>query len=120
MHDLEEIRTQWAREVGQRIKRAREARGMTQDQIAQILSGDLLGTGPPKKARVSHWERGKREVSAWDLLLLSRILGVSLDHLLGHLAVGASLPALPRQDRASVFVRTLREAEKSRRRARKP
>jgi transcriptional regulator with XRE-family HTH domain len=87
MRDTDNQRSEWSREVGRRIRRAREARGLSQDQLGSLLSERPRSKGAPQKGLVSHWEGGRREISAWDLVHISRLLHVSLDHLLGHLPV---------------------------------
>lgn len=58
------------------IKKAREAAGKSQKEIAVTL-----GVSAPT---VSDWEAGKKFPSAKNLVQLSNYLGVSTDYLLGN------------------------------------
>lgn len=53
-------------DTGKRIKAARRAKGMTQKHL-----GELCGWGDEAQSRVSHYERGTREVSIGDLRLMA-------------------------------------------------
>lgn len=61
--------------IASRIKVARERLGLTQEQVAEHL-------GVPRSA-VSDIESGKREVSAVEVIALSRLFGNPVDELLG-------------------------------------
>ena len=61
--------------IGQRIKELRAAKGMTQKELACALAVDYTS--------VSQYERGQRRPSFEVLAKLSRVLEVSVDHLLG-------------------------------------
>ncbi|MFQ5745464.1 MAG: helix-turn-helix domain-containing protein [Acidobacteriota bacterium] len=75
--------------VGERLWRARQARGLTQKQLAQATGID--------QANISKLERGMlRDVRASNLLRLAEALGVSTDYLLGRDGTYADPPpALP-------------------------
>ncbi len=60
--------------TGDRIKEIREARGMTQDQLA-----DKAGIG---KGFLSDVENDKRNISSENLLKVANALGASVDYLL--------------------------------------
>lgn len=66
----------------ERLKRAREVRGWTQDEL-----GDRLA---PKVTRgtVSHWEAGRSRPKRDNLFQLAKILGVAVDWLNGDSEVG--------------------------------
>jgi transcriptional regulator with XRE-family HTH domain len=69
----------------QTIRALREARGLTQHQLAA-----LVGTS---SAVVSHWETGNRGISAVMLRKVARALGVSMDEI--------ALPGDRENDRSS-------------------
>ena len=62
------------REIGTRIRRQREAAGLTQEQLGEVcdLSTSFIG----------HIERGSRKLSVESLYKLSSALHVSVDYLL--------------------------------------
>lgn len=62
-------------EIGPRLKEARLARGLTQDQLAEAMHSD--------RARISMWERGGYSPSYWTLLEAAAKLKVSVDWLCG-------------------------------------
>lgn len=68
---------------GRRLADARQAKGLTQDDIAAIF--DI------SKQAVSHWERGRNQPTAEQLSILARELQVSADWLLS----GRAAPNLP-------------------------
>ena len=60
---------------GGKLKQKREEKGLTQDQLAELI----VGTG--NRQTVSGWERYKTFPKVDALLKLSVILGISLDEL---------------------------------------
>ncbi len=70
------------KEIGLRIKKARLAKGLKQDELAQRI-------GAKSSAAVSAWEVGKARPDCVTLLQISIALGISPDELLGY---GADLP----------------------------
>lgn len=58
------------RDIGVRIRRAREARGLSQEQLAEMISRTQFS--------VSEYESGKRRIYAHDLPNIARALGVPL------------------------------------------
>ena len=62
--------------VGEKLKRAREAAGMTQEQVAGMMN---VAT-----ATVSRWENNKRGIGIEEMKGLSKILGVSYEYFLGE------------------------------------
>ena len=80
--------------IGERLKRAREARGLTQGQVAAHVELD--------QSTVAHWERGKSRPSPEKLDRLAPLLGVDAEWLLfgrGRGPVGDSSPASDGQRR---------------------
>lgn len=57
-----------AKQLGQRIREAREAKGMSQEQLAELISRD--------QRSVSEYESGKRRIYANDLPTIARALEV--------------------------------------------
>ena len=62
-----------------RIKDLREAKGLTQEQVAQRL-GVTQGT-------IAHWESGARTPTLSNMVKIADVLGVSLDEAMGRTAV---------------------------------
>lgn len=60
--------------LGQRIRKARKEKGLTQEQLAELCD---LST-----AHIGHIERGTRALSIESLIVISEILNVSTDYLL--------------------------------------
>ncbi len=58
------------RQIGERIRRAREARGLSQEQLAEQIARD--------QRSVSEYESGKRRIYAHDLPTIARALAVPL------------------------------------------
>lgn len=65
---------------GERVRRARERAGLSQEQLAARLQLDGLGLA--QKA-ISRMETGQRVVADYELLHLARALDVSVLELLG-------------------------------------
>lgn len=61
-----------AKLLGARIREARERLGLSQDELAELVSRD--------QAAISAYENGKRKVSAVDLPLFAQALEVSVLH----------------------------------------
>jgi Zn-dependent peptidase ImmA (M78 family)/DNA-binding XRE family transcriptional regulator len=61
------------RQIGRRIKDARENLGISQEELARQM-------GYTSPATISHFETGNRKVSIADLQRLSKILGIPLEH----------------------------------------
>ena len=62
--------------LGANIKKLREERGISQEQLAQRI--------PISRPSVSAWEQGKGEPSVTNLIQIAKILNVSLDMLAGN------------------------------------
>lgn len=62
-------------EIGQVLKAAREAKGMTQKQVAEILGR--------RQQIVGHWETGYAQPDANTLFELCDIYGISIDDAFG-------------------------------------
>jgi transcriptional regulator with XRE-family HTH domain len=56
--------------LGERIRMAREAKGLSQEEFAALIARD--------QRAVSLYERGKRRIAAIDLPLLAQVLDVPL------------------------------------------
>lgn len=61
-----------AEEFGWRIRQAREARAISQDELAVRIGKD--------QRAISEYELGKRRLAALDLPLLARELGVTVEY----------------------------------------
>ena len=62
-------------EIKYRIKELRKEKGLTQKQLAQLMSKSETG--------LASWEQGLSEPSVNDLRMLCKIFEVSADYLLG-------------------------------------
>ncbi|MBQ4630921.1 MAG: helix-turn-helix transcriptional regulator [Clostridia bacterium] len=60
--------------LGERIRKARKSKGMTQEQLAEACD---LST-----AHIGHIERGTRALSIESLITISEVLKISTDYLL--------------------------------------
>lgn len=65
------------REFGERLKRLRTIRHMTQDELGEIFES------PKAQSTVGTWERGVRQPSMEDLVRIAQFFNVSIDYLLG-------------------------------------
>lgn len=63
-------------ETGNRIKALRLSRGMTQQQVADLVNAKSQTT-------IAHWESGKNSPQGRDLVILSEHFNVSVDSILG-------------------------------------
>ncbi|MBU5638846.1 helix-turn-helix domain-containing protein [Geomonas sp. Red69] len=61
-------------QIGERIRRSREALGLTQRQLA-----DLVGSSPPN---INYYEKGSRSAPLSMVIKLASVLGISTDFLL--------------------------------------
>lgn len=68
------------RQIGRRIRQARESIGMSQEELAQEL-------GYNSSATISNYEGGGRKISIADLQKISNVLGLPLSHLLEEMPV---------------------------------
>lgn len=66
--------------VGARIRATREAAGLSQQQLSELIGVSRSG--------ISKIESGSRDVSAGELAKIAAIVGASVDDLLGHVAPG--------------------------------
>lgn len=73
---------QKAWETGQRLKALRKSAGLSLQDIAERLNREYGAT--TNKGMISKYENGVHEPSAGTLFCLSRILGVSVDYLMGR------------------------------------
>jgi len=60
--------------IGRRLRRLREARGITQAGLARRLRVD--------QSTLSRWENGRRPIPVASLLAAARLLDVSVDEIL--------------------------------------
>lgn len=65
------------REFGERLKKLRTNRHMTQDELGEIFES------PKAQSTVGTWERGVRQPSMEDLVRIAEFFNVSIDYLLG-------------------------------------
>ena len=65
-----------AQQFGERIRLAREQRGLSQEDFAVMISKD--------QRAVSEYEHGKRRIAAIDLPLFAEALGVPLLYFFGN------------------------------------
>ena len=72
--------------LGANIKKLREERGISQDQLARSI--------PISRPSVSSWEQGKGEPSVTNLIQIAKILNVSLDMLVGNAQESKSVVVL--------------------------
>ena len=91
-------------EIGLRIREFREARGMTQRQLAREIGVN--------EEVISNWETGKNRPNVDVLKKLCGSLGVSADELLG---TGRDLAGLLSPDARSVAIKFEHAEEKRRR-----
>jgi putative transcriptional regulator len=68
---IDELLADW----GSRIRNAREAKGMSQEEL-----GRAVGVG---QSSVGHWERGMHEPAIWFKLALADVLGITPRKLFG-------------------------------------
>lgn len=61
--------------IGQRIRKARENKSLTQEQLAEYVG--------VSRTAVSKWEKEESEPSLAHLTVLSELLGTTTDNLLG-------------------------------------
>ena len=72
-------------DIGRRIKKFRQERGMNQAEL-----GKRCGYGSDSQSRISHYERGIRGVSAQELEVFAKALGVSAHEILGASTSGTN------------------------------
>lgn len=65
------------REFGERLKKLRTNKHMTQDELGEIFES------PKAQSTVGTWERGVRQPSMEDLVRIAQFFNVSIDYLLG-------------------------------------
>lgn len=68
------------KEIGERVKQLRKARGITQDELGIVLGNKVTGR-PMSRGQVSNLETGKRNFNIHQLKVLADFFGVSLDTL---------------------------------------
>lgn len=73
------------RQIGGRIRALREARGLTQDEL-----GDLVGV---REKTISRWENGKHQAVLGNARALAAALGVDVQDITGHLPAPLGLGA---------------------------
>jgi transcriptional regulator with XRE-family HTH domain len=65
--------------TGKRIKKSREQKGLTQDELAVQM-------GKSSKQTISSWENDKNEPTLSDLKKLAQLLGTSVSYLIGEVS----------------------------------
>lgn len=68
------------REIGERIKKLRKQRSMTQDELGVIL-GDRTTGKPLSRGQVSNLETGKRNLNIHQIKVLADFFNISIDTL---------------------------------------
>lgn len=68
------------KEIGERVRQLRKARGITQDELGVVLGNKVIGR-PMSRGQVSNLETGKRNFNIHQLKVLADFFGVSLDTL---------------------------------------
>lgn len=77
MHTQKSVNT---KQIGERIRQLRKARGITQDDLGVIL-GDRTTGKPLSRGQVSNLETGKRNLNIHQIKVLADYFGVSIDTL---------------------------------------
>lgn len=68
------------REIGERVRQLRKARGITQDELGGVL-GDKLNNKPLSRGQISNLETGKRNFNIHQIKTLADLFGVSIETL---------------------------------------
>lgn len=68
------------KEIGERIRRLRKAKNITQDELGAVL-GDKVTGKPLSRGQISNLETGKRNFNIHQLKALADYFGVSLETL---------------------------------------
>lgn len=69
-------------DIGEAIKAARKAAGMTQDELYEAVIADGGAETVVKQSVISRWENGHRRVQLEDIMTLERSLGLPRGRLL--------------------------------------
>lgn len=77
MHTQKSVNT---KQIGERIRQLRKARGITQDELGMVL-GDRASGKPLSRGQVSNLETGKRNLNIHQIKILADYFGVSIDTL---------------------------------------
>ena len=73
--------------MGERIKRAREAKGLLQSQVAELIPVKSGGV-------ISNWEKDINKPDADKIVRLCQVLDVSLSYLLDYYGESKKAPAM--------------------------
>lgn len=68
------------REIGERVRKLRKSKGITQDELGAIL-GDRTAGKPLSRGQVSNLETGKRNFNIHQIKILADFFNVSLETL---------------------------------------
>lgn len=68
------------KEIGERVKQIRKARGITQDELGTVL-GDRTTGKPLSRGQVSNLETGKRNFNIHQIKVLADYFNVSIETL---------------------------------------
>ena len=90
---------QFRERVGDRLRKRREAAGLTQSQLARMLPGRV--DGGVEAGQVSRWERGESFPTYGNLLALARALGCTEEELLCGKNLSQADGRIPDRARAS-------------------
>ncbi len=68
------------REIGDRVKQLRKSRGITQDELGEVL-GDKISGKPLSRGQISNLETGKRNFNIHQIKALADFFNVSIETL---------------------------------------
>jgi len=68
------------REIGERVKQLRKSRGITQDELGEVL-GDKISGKPLSRGQISNLETGKRNFNIHQIKALADFFSVSIETL---------------------------------------
>lgn len=66
------------KEIGERVRKLRKARGITQDELGVVL-GDKTNSKPLSRGQISNLETGRRNFNIHQIKTLADLFGVSIE-----------------------------------------